>query len=461
MQTLQSTSLPEQLAEHSDTDVRKIPLWDRRGHFTMSMLWITMVTGFPSMLIGFEWFKAGISFTHIVASVLLSCSAVLIYSIPVCTLAAQTGLSFKHLSKHVFGEAGNRFLVPFLLFVFLGWYTVCSLLMADVICGLFQLKDCLPVMASIFALLMGINNLFGFKGVANFAKYFAAPILICWVLFSLYKVAPTISPALLADNGKTKLAIDFATISSFIIGFAVWGNEADYWRHGKPGAAPVALALALALTIGEVLFPITGWLIAAKTGITQTAQATNFLNQFSFGGMSWLATVVIGANYFAANDSNLYAIKHAIEDFIHHKIDGSKKTTMLAVALGAVAAFFMARLGAANALEKICAINCLILPTATMLIVSEWLLIGRGQWLQDTTGGFAEESPVNDQRLRTPALVALAIGIAVGLSTSGMLPGFGPAIGSPALQAWIVAILVYAPWRVFEQRRSQAEVDKA
>lgn len=34
------------------TDV--VPLSDRRGPATLGLLWVTMVTGFPTVLIGFE-----------------------------------------------------------------------------------------------------------------------------------------------------------------------------------------------------------------------------------------------------------------------------------------------------------------------------------------------------------------------------------------------------------------------
>ena len=33
---------------------RVVPLSDRRGPATLGLLWVTMVTGFPTVLIGFE-----------------------------------------------------------------------------------------------------------------------------------------------------------------------------------------------------------------------------------------------------------------------------------------------------------------------------------------------------------------------------------------------------------------------
>jgi len=61
-----------------------------------------------------------------------------------------------------------------------------------------------------------------------------------------------------------------------------------------------ALPVAAALLIGEVMFPITGWMVAHLFQVTDAAEATNLLNRVSFGGMAVLACVVIGAQYLPA-----------------------------------------------------------------------------------------------------------------------------------------------------------------
>lgn len=36
-----------------------VPLQSRYSALSMGLLWITMVSGFPSVLMGFEWHRAG------------------------------------------------------------------------------------------------------------------------------------------------------------------------------------------------------------------------------------------------------------------------------------------------------------------------------------------------------------------------------------------------------------------
>lgn len=434
------------LAMHDD-QAHAIPAAQRRGPLTMGLLWVTMVTGFPSLLIGFEWYRQRFSFLDVVAGVLISTAIVLAYYIPICVISANTGLSFKHLCLRVFGSTGSRVLLAPLVFIFLGWYSVCALLMSDAVCGMFGLKHLFPLLSIVFSFAMAFNNFFGFKGVANFAKYFAGPVLIAWILYSFIKIAPAVPAAMLMkSSGGLISTTALASIASFTIGFAIWGNEADYWRHSKPKVIPISISLATALLFGEIIFPITGWLIAFKTGIADSAAATSFMNQFSFGGFALMATFVLGANYFAANDSNLYALTHACEDVL--KLP--HKTLVFCVAvICALSAYLLAKIGAASALEHICALNCVILPVATVLVAAEWFVFK----------GMAWRYPAGDTRTRVPALVSFFAGAALGIATSGALPGLESLrVGLAPIQAWAFALALYVPWRLMEekQRRERA-----
>ncbi len=74
----------------------------RRGPVTMGLVWVSMVASFPCVLIGLDWHKQGFGLTQVLWS-LLACMAILLaYSIPMCVLAAKTGLSFKHLCHQIF-----------------------------------------------------------------------------------------------------------------------------------------------------------------------------------------------------------------------------------------------------------------------------------------------------------------------------------------------------------------------
>lgn len=87
----------EALASESDSQDythEAVPLSERRGAVTMGLLWITMVTCFPGILAGFQWYGAKFTFLQVLQGSLISCFLVLIYALPACYLGAKTGLTY-------------------------------------------------------------------------------------------------------------------------------------------------------------------------------------------------------------------------------------------------------------------------------------------------------------------------------------------------------------------------------
>lgn len=413
---------------------------ERRGPFTMALLWITMVTCFPSVLIGFEWFKQGFSLSQVVICTIIGAGIILGYTVPVAHLAAKTGKSFGMLNEFLFGRKATNGIHFALLFVFISFYGIAALLLADALNSMFHWTIPPAPFAAGIALLMALNNFFGFKGIANFARFLAAPVIIAWVSYTFIKTAAICPSTVLVQPGTATFAAAITTITSFIIGFAVWGNEADYWRYGKAKVHYSAIPLAIALSIGEVIFPVTGWMVAHKTGITDFAAATAYMNEYSFGGVALFGALVLFASYFAANDSNLFGSAAALE--LTCKLRHRIAVAILAV-LGMITAAAMSLLGAAQAVESICSVNCVILPVATLIVTAEWFL--------STRGGRAAFSYGGNSRA---AVIALVVGVSIGVLTSGALPGLKSLhVGLPWLQSWLLALVTYIPLRMMEYRK--------
>jgi purine-cytosine permease-like protein len=242
------------------------------------------------------------------------------------------------------------------------------------------------------------------------------------------------------------------SVSSFVIGFAVWGNEADYWRYGKPDKWLAALPLTVALAIGQVIFPVTGWMVARMSGITEYGAATSFINSYSFGGVAAFAAIVLVASYFACNDSNLYGMINAIENLKalpHHAV------CAVLAALCAAFSAWLSTAGITKSLEAIASLNCVFLPTVTVVMIAEFFVVSRliGSGRDLTRVSSLSELP----RVRWPGIVALLVGFAVGVATSGIVPGTAALhVGICSVQAWIAAALVYVPLRLIEHK---VEVD--
>lgn len=423
---------------------------NRRSPLTMGLLWVTMVTSFPTVLIGFEWHKQGFSLLQIVACTVLGSMLLLLYAVPASMLGAKTGKTFGELSSLVFGKHGSHLATVHVFWIFSLFYGMTALFMADAFNGLFHPPIPMAVLAAGFAIIMCLNNFWGFTGVVNFARFVTAPCLIIWMIITFARITMGMSATPLAAivcGGNWSMAITM--ITSFIIGFAVWGNEADYWRHGKPSVMGTLVPMACALLIGEVIFPATGWMVAHVFSISDPKIATDFLNKFSFGGLSVLACLVIGSTYFACQDSNIYGVVSAVDSFV--KIP--KRVVVLTYALlGAGIAAWLSMTGLVSALEAVTSLNSVFLPTASILLVCEWIL---SRYLPDGKSHLHHKAL--PRAFRWPAGVALLAGYSVGLLTSGLLPGCAAFhVGVPCLFAWITAAAIYMPLRLMSDRMEMA-----
>src|SRR5277367_2083285 len=133
----------------SDTDkhylASPVPLSVRRGPITMGLLWITMVTAFPTVLMGFQWLKDGVTLGQVIACTIIGCFVLLAYEVPAAHLGAKSGLSYGALSRLVFGGWASRLASFNILWIFTAFYAMYALLLADTIKGIFHIN--LPLMA--------------------------------------------------------------------------------------------------------------------------------------------------------------------------------------------------------------------------------------------------------------------------------------------------------------------------
>ena len=154
-----------------DYSVDHVPLSQRRSPFTLGLLWVTMVTGFPTVLSGFEWHKAGLTLPQVLQGVSVSCLILLAYGIPATYLGSKSGLSYSILSRKVFGAWGSRLVSFNLVWINIGWYGLNAMYLADGLKGLYHFPVPTMWLGAFLALAMSINNMFGFTGITNFARY--------------------------------------------------------------------------------------------------------------------------------------------------------------------------------------------------------------------------------------------------------------------------------------------------
>lgn len=411
------------------------PAIEKRSALTMGLLWITMVTGFPTVLVGFDWFRRGFTLDQVVVGITLSCALLLLYWIPTCYMGAVTGLNYGQLSRRVFGKSGARLVTINLMCFAVCWYALSPLFLSDALVRLMGVHLPLPALAAGLAILMALNNFFGFRGIAAFAQYFAAPVFIVWV-GSLFVKAVTTCPVAFHSESITQTLAPFPIVSAVVIGYSVWGNEPDFWRHGKPCVGRTALPLIVALAFGWVIFGTTGWMLARGTGVTDASLASDYAYAVTFGGNAIAGIIVLSASYFAFADSCLYGAINAWETLVPTP---RRRAAAVFAILGATVAFLYALSGSTKAIESVASLSCILLPLPMVIVLSDWLFLSKSR--------HAPEHPEIDPDCATspwPASIAFFVGATVGLTTSGFIPHTEALnVGICPLQAWLSAAVTY------------------
>lgn len=430
--------------ESQDHALDAVPLSERRSPITMGLLWITMVTGFPSVLVGFEWVKQGLAFQQMLVCLILSNFVLLLYAVPACYLGSQTGFTYSLLSRSVFGQWGSRMISACLVILSMGWYGLTAYLMADALKGLFHLDLPVAALAAGFGILMAFNNFFGFSGIANFAGYIAAPVLVAWVGFTFCKASPNLTPEMLQAPSQCTFGAALSLISAFVLGYGAWGNEADFWRYGKVRKSFVVVPLVVSNVIGQVVFPITGWILAQMTHITEFSKATAYMNQYSFGGMAPVAALVLFVTYFALADSCLYGSINGVENLI--EVSRRKLVASLTV-LGAILAAWLS--GYPRAFQDVASASSIVLPCATVILLAEAYVVPKFSRNAINLYRLYEFNEL--PQINRNAVAAFVAGSAVGIATAGMIPGLEFLhVGISGLQAWFVSFALYTVLRYAE-----------
>lgn len=428
-----------------DHTTEVVPLSERRGPVTLGLLWITMVTGFPSVLAGFAWFQHGLTLSQVLLCSVISLVILMAYCIPACHIGTVSGQTYALMSRMLFGRLGSLFVSLNVSWISLAWYGLAAVLLANGLKGCFAIPIDTAWLSVILAIVMSVNNLFGFSGVANFAGYLAAPVLIGWIGLTFFKAAAATPASVFSVPETVGFSHSLSIVSILIIGNCAWGNEADYWRYAKPKLLYTIAPLVVSVAIGQIIFPVTGWMLARETGVTDFEAASGLATRYAFGGMEGvaiLAALVLIVTYWGLNDANLYA---SINGVANLKKFSRKKLTVFLTALGALAAALLAK--DPKSLETVCAVSSNVLPCATVIACVEWFAA-----IRNKKAPFFAKVPSFSElpAVRWSALVSFIVGGAVGIITAGILNEQWQ-FGVSSLQAWVTTLVVYSILRNFEK----------
>jgi purine-cytosine permease-like protein len=428
--------------DYSTSESGVVPLTTRRPIWHFAGLWTTFTAGFGFLFLGFELHE-GHSLAEVVGITALGFGCYVAYAMFAAYLGSRTGQTHCLLTRSIFGRGGSWIVSAFVLIAPLGWVGFQAGLMVQIWDGLYG-------WGHVFALtllcggFMIVNNLFGFTGISAFARYVVAPMIILWILYLVIKVLLADPETLQAHPAGSGLPYWLAVTS--VIGFAVWGNEPDVFRYGKPRFWWPLGSFVFA-GFWFVLFTAGGWMTAQLADSADFGAQVRFITGYSLFGAFWLAWILATVSQFAINDGNFYESINAGQNLFGANRRWRRLYTCLMVAVGGVAAAWLVNFHFLNGWFTVAGFLAITVPSSTVIMAVDHFLLPRlfkiSRPLTEVPS-WSEAGAVN-----VPGVVALLASVAFGVIGLADVPG-GLIYSTPPtnwgpvpVEAWALAGVLY------------------
>ena len=441
--------------DYSTSRIGVVPLSERRSRYHFLSLWITLAAGFTYLFLGFQYHDAGYSLVKAVAAGAVGAVAYLIYALPAAYLGSVSGQTHALLTRSILGKVGSALVTVLLIGIAAGWTAFAFNLLATLYDGLFGWGN--VVLISVLLAVLGItNNLFGFTGIAAFARYLVAPLMIVWMVYLVIKGFTDIPGSVLTATPASEATMPFLAGVGVAIGSVMWGNEPDTWRYGKPGFFWPTLPMVVALAVGLVLFVAGGWMMAELSGAGQYdfGPAFRYIVEYSMFGVLALGAVLATIMQVAINDGNYYEMINAGQNVAGGVRGWQRWHTCLVMA--AVAALFAWRFPAVEeGFFVVASWSSIALPCVTVVMCVDRFVLPRMLGVRRPTDTIPSWRAAGLGNL--PGIVAVVVAVLFGAWGLGLLPGqeTAPSLGLPAVEAWLLAGLLYAALAWLVARGSQ------
>ena len=428
--------------DYSTSDTGIVPLDRRRPMWHFMGLWTTFVAGFSYMFLGFELY-AGNSLARTIGIAVLGYGLYIAYAMVGSYLGARTGQTHALLTRSIFGVVGSWVVSAFILVAPLGWVGFQAKLLIDLWNGFYS-WDHVFTLTLLIAGVMILNNLLGFTGISVFARYLVTPLLILWGIYLVIKTAVSDGGHLGGTPPGPGLPFWVAVVA--VIGFAMWGNEPDFWRFGRPR---FAWPLPTYLFAGGwfVLFTVAGWMMAQLSHGTSDTAIFRFTVHYSLFGAFWLAWIIATVSQFAINDGNYYESVNAGQNLIGGWHRWRRPLTCLIVAGGGVIAADLVNFHFINGWFKVATFLAITVPCATVIMAVDHFLLPRLFRISrplTRVPSWEEAGLIN-----VPAVAALLAAVFFGATGTAIWPhewiyataqnSWGPV----PLESWLIAGALY------------------
>lgn len=441
-----SVTGPREESIEADYTEAVVPQSAKRTNFRMFLMFGSMQMVVGAVLVGYTARFQGLTLGQLALAMAVAASAMTIYCIGSANLGAVVGQTHAVTTRSIFGKSGSVLVSILLVIDGMAFYLFTVLFVVSLAEALLGTFPAVALVTAVLAVVMIVNNYFGFTGLQRFAQWVAMPVIIVWGVYATIRALTTVTGAALAAVPHAATSASFFIVVGAMVGLSTWGNEPDVFRYAKVGRKSWwnIPTVAISYFLGAFIFPIMGYLLATLSDKPGFADSIGYFADFTAFGLAGLMLVILIVNQWAIQDGNLYIAINGAQNMLSWIPGWRHEYTV--VGLGLVAAgltFILPSL--TQTFTIVTGIGSVTVPVASTIMVMDVFVVPRLFGLRRPLFRVASWSEVAMANI--PAIVALVAGTGVGLYTAGLIPGtsgYGTTyIGFPALQAWITGAIVY------------------
>jgi len=423
-----------------------VPEHAKRSNFRVLLLFLSMQLVFGAVLVGYGARFQGLTLAQLILAMAIAATTMTVYCIGSANVGAVVGQTHAVTTRSIFGRIGSGIVSLLLVIDGMGFYLFTVLFVITLAQALLGNLPAVALLTAALALVMIINNYFGFTGLQRFAQFVAVPVIVLWGIYAVIRSFASIHGNVLAAVPHTASPSSLWMVTGAMVGLSTWGNEPDVFRYAKARSASWwnIPTLAVSYFLGAFLFPIMGYLVATVSNQPDFAPSIRYFANFTLFGLAGVMMLVLLVNQWAIQDGNLYIAINGAQNLLS-RIPGWRRQYTV-VGLGLIAAgltFILPNL--TQTFNIVTGIGAITVPVASTIMAMDVFVLPRLFGLRRPLYRVASWSEV--ALANWPAIVALVVGTSVGAYTGGLIPGtagFGNTyIGFPALQAWVAGAAVY------------------
>src|SRR5438132_11283964 len=153
-----------------------VPPHAKRSNFRVFLVFMSMQLVFGAVLVGYGARFQNLTLGQLILAMAIAAATMTVYCIGSANVGAVVGQNHAVTTRSIFGRLGSYIVSALLVIDGMGFYLFTVLFVISLASALLGTLPAVGLLTAILALVMIINNYFGFTGLQKFAQYVVVPV---------------------------------------------------------------------------------------------------------------------------------------------------------------------------------------------------------------------------------------------------------------------------------------------